>query len=88
MASLLFNWSNPNTQPVTFNLYENGVQVVSDIGQLSFSLLMDGRPEGEYSYYVTAYDPSTKLESVPSETVTVNFIVPASPTGLSVGWED
>ncbi len=89
MASLQFTWSDTNESTnITYNLYENSTNVVSDIGQLMFTLLMDGRPEGVYSYYVTAYDTVTKLESVPSESVDINFIVPAAPIGLSVGWID
>ena len=87
MASFLFNWGDNTPQPVTYNLYENGEQIITDIAQLSFSLLMDDRAEGTFEYYVTAYDPATRLESVPSNTVSVNFIVPASPVNLSVGWE-
>ena len=41
MASLNFTWDhdNPDGSEITFNLYENGEKVVSDIGQLNFSLV-------------------------------------------------
>ena len=89
MASLNFTWSsgNPDGSPITYNLYEDGAKVVSDIAQLTFSLLMDGKDFGSYDYYVTSYDTTTKLESIPSETLTVNFTIPSAPTGLSVSWE-
>ena len=89
MASLKFTWNDEyNDRPeITYNLYENNEKIVTDIAQLMFSLLMDGKDEGEYSYYVTAYDNLTKLESPPSNIISVNFTVPAAPTGLSVGWE-
>ncbi len=88
MASLSFSWrhDNPAGSKITFNLYENGELAVDGIAQLQFSLLMDGKPHGEYSYYVTATDSKTKLESDPSESVSINFMVPASPDGFTASW--
>lgn len=87
MASIQFNWSETNPDSnITYRLYENGSEVVSDIIVLNFTLIMDGKSEGEYVYYVTAFDGATRLESVPSNSVTVNFTMPTAPTGLSVGW--
>jgi len=89
MASLNFTWDheNPDDSPITFKLYENGVKVVEDIAQLSFSLLMDDKEQGYYEYNITSYDTRTKLESEPSASVGVNFTVPSAPTGFGVSWE-
>ena len=88
MASLLFNWedTNGNNPSITYNLYENDVQIVADIAVLNFTLIMDSHASGDYTYEVTAYDNDTKLESLRSDPVTINFTPPAAPAGLSVGW--
>jgi len=90
MASLLFSWSsgNPGNNNITYNLYENGTKVVSDIAELQFSLMMGGKEYGDYSYYLTSYDTKTKLESIPSETLIVNFTAPVSPVGFTVSWTE
>lgn len=88
MASLSFNWShiNPDDSNITFNLYENGTKVIEDISQLKFTLLMDSKEQGNYEYYVTAFDEDTRLESIPSNKVSVNFTIPDAPIGLSASW--
>jgi len=87
MAHLNFKWDYAAPQGITFNLYEDGNKIVEDIGQLDFSLLMDGKPDGHYDYEVTAFDTQTHRESVPSNSVGVDFFVPAEPTNLvMVGW--
>lgn len=91
MSHLLFNWVAPTTHEdgsaisttLTYNLYEDTVKIVPNIGALSFSLLMDGKSYKSYSYYLTAVDSSTGLESKPSPTVTAAFIPPKPPTGFS-----
>lgn len=88
MASLQFSWSDTNTASnITYRLYENSTEIVRDIAVLNFTLLMDDKPQGVYIYDVTAFDESTRLESVPSDSVSINFILPNAPIGLSVGWE-
>lgn len=87
MAHLNFSWDPSPTPGVeSYNLYEDGIKIVPDIGVLNFSLLMDGKPNGEYSYYVTAQIGSQ--ESVPSNTVTANFIVPEAPLNLEASFGD
>lgn len=83
MASLNFTWKHDIPANLTFSLYENGEPIVKDIAVMAFSLTMDGKPEGTYSYYVTSVDAVTKLESVPSAAISVNFIKPAAPHGLT-----
>lgn len=80
--NILFQWDydQPYANEVTFNLYENGEPEISDIGELNFSLLMEGKEYGDYNYHVTAV--RNGLESEPSNTVTVNFTMPAAPTNL------
>jgi len=84
MSKLDFSWSysDTNNPNVFFRLYENGVKAVDNIGDLKFTLLMDGKAPGGYDYYVTAVSQTTLLESVPSNTVHINFTKPAAPTGL------
>lgn len=85
MAKLEFSWSYSDTvhPDVFFRLYENNDLAVDKIGELKFSLLMDGKATGDYKYYVTAVDERTHLESLPSNTVAVNFTLPAAPAGLT-----
>ena len=86
MKSLSFNWNHDTPEGLTYNLYEDGVKVVSDIETLNFTLIMEGKEQKEYTYYVTSFDTRTKLESVPSQSVSVNFTQPSAPTGLSVSF--
>ena len=86
MANLNFTWNHDAPNNLTYNLYENGEKIVSDIAVLNFSLLMDGKAEGNYNYYVTAVDTTTKLESAPSATLPVNFTKPSAPTGLAASF--
>ena len=87
MASLQFSWSNTNPDSnITYRLYEDGAQIVADIAVLNFTLIMDGKEEKEYTYYVTSFDEATRLESVPSNSVPINFMTPTAPTNLVVGW--
>jgi len=87
MTHLNFSWSAPTTyengatitDSLTYNLYENGSKVVTDIAALNFSLVMDGKSPGVYTYTVTAVDVATSLESVQSAPVQVSFIAPKSP---------
>lgn len=85
-----FGWtySDASHPRAFFRLYENGSLVVDDIAEPSFSLLMDGKAIGEYRYHVTAVDSDTNLESVPSNTVSINFQKPAAPAGFSASWGD
>lgn len=87
MASLQFNWSSTNPESnITYRLYEDGTEVVRDISTLNFTLLMDGKEGKDYVYYVTAYDIDTRLESTPSNAVTIPFTAPVAPTSLVAGW--
>jgi hypothetical protein len=90
MSHINFNWTSPTTRTdgsaidstITYNLYENGVKIVPNIGATNFSLLMDGKADGSYSYTVTAIDVSGR-ESAQSTPVQVNFYAPKSPAGLT-----
>lgn len=91
MAHINFSWTAPTTladgtalsDKITYNLYENGTKIVPDIAATNFSLLMDGKVAGVYTYTVTTTDSATTLESVQSVPVKVSFVSPQSPTGLS-----
>lgn len=72
----------PSTTPITYSLYEDGVKIVDNIADLSFSLLMTGKPSKVYNYSLTATDTLDHLESAPSEPVAISFIVPKPPVGL------
>lgn len=87
-AKINFEWSYTDAAHprAFFRLYENDQLAVDDIGELNFSLLMDGKPNGDYRYHVTAVDSDTNLESVPSNSVAVNFRQPAAPTGFKGSW--
>lgn len=87
-GSILFNWTHENPEGLTYRLFEDGELVVDEIGEMNFTLLMNGKPYKEYSYHVTAYDPRTKLESEASNVVTVNFMIPAAPRELRASWVD
>ena len=86
MAHLNFTWStsvdaaHPN---LTYTLYENGAPIVPNIGELTFSLLMDGKADATYRYWVTAVDPAATgalHESAPSNEVDINFVAPVAPS--------
>ena len=82
MKSITFNWEHQSPTGLVFRLYEDGVMIVDNIGAMNFTLSMDGNADGVYAYYLTSFDTTTKLESVPSETVNINFIPPQAPTGF------
>jgi len=86
MAGITFNWeyNYPYADEVEFRLYEDNVPIVDNIGQLSYSITMNGKDYKSYDYYVTAV--RNGLESAPSNTVTVNFTLPEVPTNLIFGW--
>jgi len=84
------------TPDVLYRLYEeytdpDGVSndtftpVLEDIATLSFSLpdTLRATPyaDGTYTYYVTAYRGTE--ESVPSNTVSTNFMMPEPPVNLA-----
>lgn len=91
MASFNFSWQRPageEGQDLTYQLHENGVIVVEKILEPTFSLIMDGRPSGDYAYQVSAHRVSDGQTSPPSEAVVQNFIRPlAAPAGLIVSYE-
>ena len=82
MAHLNFNWDHSAPTNLEYRLYEDGAMIGDNIGVLNFSLSMEGKQPNTYSYYVTAVDLTTKLESVPSGAVSINFTLPSPPTGL------
>ena len=93
-----FNWKAPTTRvdgtPLTpeeiaaleFQLYESMqlVEGADNIGEPTFSLLMEGQPEGQKSYTVTARQYG--LVGPHSEPLIVNFTAPAAPTDLAAEW--
>lgn len=85
-GSIEFLWTHDNPEGLTYRLYEDGTLAVDDIGEMKFTLLMEGKPYKAYGYHVTAYDSRTKLESEASNVVTVNFTIPAAPTDLRASW--
>lgn len=96
MGSLRFSWQSPvertdGTQlsdeeinALSYTLYEDDVPVVEDIAAIEFELLMDGKPEKQYKYAVTA--SLYRLESPQSEPVFVNFIRPTAPMSFGFSW--
>ena len=86
MAHLNFAWDHSAPNNLEYRLYEDGAMIQDNIAVLNFSLLMDSKPYNTYSYHVTAVDLTTGLESAPSGSVTVNFTIPAAPTGLSASF--
>ena len=86
MVGVLFQWeyNYPYASEVNYRLYEGGELAVDNIAEPNFSLTMDGKEYGDYSYYVTAV--RNGLESPPSNTVIVNFTLPEAPTNLQFGW--
>ena len=93
-----FNWEAPTTRtdgtPLTpqeiadleFQLYESMglIDGADNIGQPTFSLLMEGQTEGQKSFTVTARQYG--LTGPHSEPRIVNFLAPAAPTDLSAEW--
>lgn len=91
MARLTFSWTAPTqrtdgtalgTTPITYRLYEDGVEIVRDISVTNFSIT--DVPEGSRTYHVTAFDESTGLESAPSGSQTINIVKPQAPTNFQV----
>lgn len=95
MKKISFSWDHSGNNVdgsavnlVHYKLYEDGIEVVGDIVVPNFSLSMEGKPHGVYDYQVTAVDSSTGLESQPSQRVSIDFLPPESPTGLSAQFVD
>jgi len=86
MSTIRFSYEHPAADDplLSFRLHENGELAVQDIGGLEFDLLMDGKPEGEYRFFFTAY--RLGFESQPSEEIVVNFTRPLPPTNLTFRW--
>lgn len=84
MSNLTFNWKHETQPNEVYRLYENGKMIVDNIGQLSFSIDTTGYEEQEYHFYLTTYNTMTKMESVPSAAVSINFIKPLPP--VITGW--
>ncbi len=96
--SILFNWGAPadrtdgtaltpqEIDALTYRLYENGKLAVDDIGERQFTLLMEGKPHGQYTYTATTVEALRGLESPPTEPVIINFIPPAAPTNFVASW--
>jgi len=83
---ILFAWDydQPYAADVHFRLYEDGEMVLDNIGELNYSLLMEGKEYKSYDFWVTAVKSQYGIESEPSNTVTVNFTQPAAPTNLRI----
>ena len=91
MSGIQLNWQPPTTNedgtPVSnaliYAVYENDVKIIDDLAPAEFSIDMNGRASGDYTYQVTArYGNSA--ESGRSDSVVVNFIVTTSaPTNLT-----
>jgi len=91
-----FSWKAPTTRTdgtplspeeinaLEFLLFESGELVKDGIGEPTFSLLMDGQPQGQKSYTVAARDYG--LIGPHSEPVIINFTAPAAPTDLQAAW--
>jgi hypothetical protein len=94
-----FNWKAPTTRtdgtPLTpeeiaaleYLLFESmqPVDGAQNIGEPTFSLLMDNEPEGPKSYTVAARG-DFGLIGPHSEPHVVNFTAPAAPTDLVAEW--
>jgi len=78
-----FKWDHEGGDAY-FRLYENGVLIVDDIAEPHFDLVMQDKAYGDYDYHVTAVRADFDIESEPSNTHTVNFTQPATPTNLRV----
>lgn len=89
MARVTFTWRAPTSRTdgspiadgMVYRLYEDGNLIVDEIAVTNFSIV--DAPEGTRQYYVTAFSPSTGLESEPSPVVTVRLVKPAAPTDLA-----
>ena len=77
--SILFQWDYSDPYD-SFQLYENDVLIVHDIGETNFTLLMEGKDYADYPYHVRTVRDG--IVSEPSNTVVVNFTQPAAPTNL------
>jgi hypothetical protein len=94
--SILFNWKAPQDRvdgsvmtpeeidALTYDLYLGDIVIVSDIGKLNFTLLMEDEEHGRKSFSVAA--KSYGLSGPRSEPTVVNFIPPAAPTNLTAEW--
>lgn len=93
-----FDWKAPTTRTdgtsltaeeitaLEFQLYESmqPVDGAQNIGEPTFSLLMDDQTEGKKSFTVTASQYG--LVGPHSEPRNVNFTAPAAPTNLTAEW--
>ena len=93
-----FNWKAPTTREegsaltpeeiaaLEYQLHESmqPVEGAGNIGEPTFSLLMDDQPQGEKSFTVTASQYG--LTGPHSEPFLVNFQAPAAPTDLVAEW--
>lgn len=92
-----FAWDHTQSESeskyIHFRLYEKlegeaeGQPVIDNIGSLNYSLLMDGKPEGQHEYWVTTV--STEFveegwESEASNSLMVDFTRPAAPTNFRI----
>ena len=68
-----------------YRLYIDDEMVLDDIGRLEFEYLMEGEPEGVKEVQMTAV--LYGLESPRSEVIPVNFIAPAAPRNIIVGFD-
>ena len=85
MKGFLFKWAGVLQENEHFRLYEDGKLIQDNIAEPTFSLTMTGKPEKEYSYYVTTFNSVKGLESEPSAPATKVFMMPpAAPTNLSI----
>lgn len=88
-----WNYAQPVPEHKHFRLYERlegeteGRPVIDNIGAMKYSLLMDGKPEGQHEYWVTTV--STEFveegwESEASNSLMVDFTRPAAPTNFRI----
>jgi len=69
---------------IHYRLYENGVPVLEDIGELIFSLDIPEITQDVYTYQVSTVITRTNNEGGLSEPVIVNFSKPLAPVGMTV----
>jgi len=83
---LKINWTHTDPEPnqVHFRLYENDVMIVDNIGEMKFSLLMEGKAQGTYTYEVDAVKYG--IASDKSNSASINFTKPMAPENLAVSW--
>lgn len=96
--SIQFSWQAPadrtdgtaltpeEINALSYRLHENGELAVDQIAEVNFTLLMEGKPHGQYTYTLTAVEALRGLESPPTEPVVINFIPPAAPVGFAASW--